>query len=83
MWVVELKVKVKAEFSTKHHEGGSETGGFVHCGPVGEEGSGNKVVPNIVVGVVHEGFEEGEKRPVCAFRLAVALGMVRGCAGLG
>ncbi len=55
----------------------------MHCGPVGEEGPGNKVVPNIVVGAVHEGFGEREKRPVCAFRLTVALGMVRGCAGLG
>ncbi len=54
----------------------------MHCGPVGEEGPGNKVVPNIVVGVVHESFEECEKRTVGAFCLTVTLGVVRGCAGL-
>ncbi len=32
----ELEVEGKAEFSAKHHEGGSETGGLVQCGPVGE-----------------------------------------------
>ncbi len=48
----------------------------MHCGPVGEEGPGSKVIPNIVVVVVHEGFEEREGGTVCAFRLAVALGVV-------
>ncbi len=77
-----LEVEGKPEFSAKHHEVGSETGGLVHCGPVGEEGPGNKVIPNIVVSVVDECFEEREKRTVCTFSLAVALGVVRGCAGL-
>ncbi len=78
----ELEVEGKAEFSAKHHEGGSETGGLVHCGPVGEEGPGNKVIPNIVVGVVHESLDKCEKRTVGAFRLTVTLGVVRNCAGL-
>ncbi len=41
----ELKVEGKAEFPAKHHEVGGETGGLVYCGPVGEEGPGNKVIP--------------------------------------
>ncbi len=54
----------------------------MHCGPVGEEGSGKKVIPNIAVGVIHEGFEERGEGPVNAFSLAVALGVVGSCAGL-
>ncbi len=60
----------------------SKPGGLVHCGPVGEEGPRNKVIPNIVVGFVHEGFEEREERTVCALDLSVALGVVRSSAGL-
>ncbi len=48
--------KMKAEFSAKHHECGSKTGGLVHCGPEGEAGPGNKVIPNIVVGVIYDGW---------------------------
>ncbi len=51
----------------------------MHCGPVGEEGPGNKVIPNIVARVIHEGFEEREERKVNAFSLAVALGVVGSC----
>ncbi len=49
---------------------------------IGEEGPGNKVIPNIVVGVIHEGFEEREEGTVSAFSLAVALGVVGSCVGL-
>ncbi len=54
----------------------------MHCGPLGEEGQGNKDIPNIVVGVIHEGFEEREEGTVNAFSLAVALGVVGSCVGL-
>ncbi len=54
----------------------------MHCGPEGEEGPGNKVIPNIVVGVIRDGFEEREEGTVCAFSLAVALGVVGSCVGL-
>ncbi len=54
----------------------------MHCGTVGEEGPGNTVIPNIGVGVIHEGFEEREEGTVNAFSLAVALGVVGSCVGL-
>ncbi len=55
---MESEIECKAEFSHKHHEYGGEAGRFVHCGPVDEEGSGDKVIPYIVVGVVNERFGE-------------------------
>ncbi len=70
------------EFSAKNHECGSKIGGLVHCGPVGEEGPRSKVIPNIVVGVIHEAFEERVERTVCALDLSVALGVVGSSAGL-
>ncbi len=49
---------------------------------VREEGPGNHVIPNIVVGVIHEGFEEREEITACAFSLTVALGVAGSCTGL-
>ncbi len=72
----------EANFSAKHHECGSKTSGVLHREPVGGESHGNKVIPNIVVEVAHEGFEERAGRTVCAFSLTIALGVVRSCAGL-
>ncbi len=38
---------------------------LLHCGPVGEEGMGDRFIPQIAVGVVHERFEERKDGPVC------------------
>ncbi len=43
--------KSKKEYARKHHECGSEAGGFAHRGEVVEEGRGYKVIPNIAVRV--------------------------------
>ncbi len=37
------------DFPPKNHDCRIEAGGFVHCGPIGEEGTGDKVIPNIVL----------------------------------
>ncbi len=53
----------------------------MHCGPVGEEGTGDKAIQNIVDGIVHKRFEEPRERSVCALSLSIALRVVGRCVG--
>ncbi len=53
----------------------------MHCGPVGEDGTGDKVTPYIVAGVVNERFEERKEGSVCVLSFSVALRVVGSYAG--